>query len=77
VLKEIIVNTGVSKSSIYVGCRWESVENMLPIKNVVIVTDHNIYGLYGDRFPDFPVLKQNPVRKPNSLRPSVCLQKSC
>ena len=66
-MKEIIVNTGRSESSIYVGYRWESVEKLLPEKNVVIITDYNLYDLYGDRFPGFPVLKTEPGEKTKQL----------
>ena len=66
-MKEIIVNTGGSESSIYVGYRWESVEKLLPEKGVIIITDYNLYDLYGERFPAFPVLKTEPGEKTKQL----------
>jgi 3-dehydroquinate synthase len=59
-LEKIIINTPFSRSEIWVGEKWESVSRLLPEKGVVIITDENISRLYGDRFPDFPVLTVTP-----------------
>ena len=59
-MKRIIINTPDSVSAILVGGRWEAVSKLLPGKGVVILTDNNLYRLYGDRFPDFSVLKISP-----------------
>ncbi len=54
-MEKIIINTSVSKSEILVGESWESVRELLPESGVVIITDHNVHRIYGDRFPEFPV----------------------
>lgn len=59
-MEEIIINTDGSESLVYVGYRWESVDKLLPEKGVIIITDNNIFDLYGDMFPHFPVLKIKP-----------------
>lgn len=59
-MKRIIINTPDSVSAILIGGRWEAVIKLLPVKGVVILTDNNLHKLYGDRFPDFPVLKIKP-----------------
>jgi len=55
-LEKIVLNTNGSKSEILIGAKWESVRELLPESDVAIVTDHNVQRLYGDKFPDFPVL---------------------
>lgn len=55
-MEKIVLNTNGSKSEILIGARWESIRELLPENDVAIVTDHNIQRLYGDKFPDFPVL---------------------
>jgi 3-dehydroquinate synthase len=59
-LKKIIIKTPDSVSAILVGARWEAVVKLLPESGAVIITDNNLYDLYGSRFPDIPVLKIKP-----------------
>lgn len=59
-MEKIVINTPGSRSEIHVGAGWESVAGLLPGTGVVIVTDDNIRRIYGDRFPDFPVLSVLP-----------------
>ena len=56
-MDKIIINTPLARSEILVGEQWESVNRMLPEHGVVIITDENVLGIYGDRFPRFPVFK--------------------
>ncbi len=56
-MERIIINTPGSVSEILVGESWENVTGLLPGSGAVIVTDENIFRLYGDRFPELPVLK--------------------
>jgi 3-dehydroquinate synthase len=56
-LEKIIINTGSSVSEILIGARWEDVRGMLPESDVAIITDNNIYRIYGEGFPDFPVFQ--------------------
>lgn len=59
-MEKIIINTPGSRSEILVGEKWESVSRFLPEKDVVIITDHNVNRLYGDKFPDMPVFSVEP-----------------
>ena len=45
---------GNKTSKILIGEKLENLENYLPGKNVVIVTDENVDKLYSHKFPDFP-----------------------
>ncbi|MCX6335263.1 MAG: 3-dehydroquinate synthase [Bacteroidia bacterium] len=56
-MKKIIINTPESLSAILIGARWEAVAKLLPKYSVAILTDSNLFKIYGDRFPGFPVLK--------------------
>ena len=48
------------KSEILIGESWENVRKLLPAGGVVIITDHNVKALYGDRFPEVPVFSVDP-----------------
>ena len=64
-MEKIVLKTGSSFSEIYIGARWESVNEILPGTGVVIITDTNINRIYGDRFPDFPVF---PVKAGEAIK---------
>jgi len=66
-LEEIIINPGASESTLYVGLRWEAVPKLLPEQGVVIITDNNIFDLYGDKFPDSPVIIIKPGEESKQL----------
>jgi len=66
-LEKIIINTGDSLSAILVGARWEAVIKLLPQSGVVIITDQNVFDLYNDRFPDFPVIRISPGEESKQL----------
>ncbi len=55
-MEKIVLNTNGSRSEILIGARWETVSELLQENDVAIVTDHNVQRLYGDKFPEFPVL---------------------
>jgi 3-dehydroquinate synthase len=55
-LEKIVINTPGSVSEIFIGKNWESVTTLLPQSGVVIITDQTVMRLYGEKFPDFPVL---------------------
>ena len=55
-MEKIVINTPDSVSEIFIGKNWESVNTLLPQSGVVIITDQNVRRLYGEKFPDFPVL---------------------
>jgi len=50
-----------------VGENWESVSGLLPGKGAVIVTDDNIFRLYGNRFPEVPVFTIPPGEESKKL----------
>ncbi|MBK7479433.1 MAG: hypothetical protein IPI69_06650 [Bacteroidales bacterium] len=66
-MEKIIINTADSFSEIHVGTAWETVHEMLPHSGVAILTDTNVMELYGDRFPDFPVLRITPGEESKKL----------
>ncbi|NLN29952.1 MAG: 3-dehydroquinate synthase [Bacteroidales bacterium] len=67
-MEEIIVNAGECQSRIYIGQHWKSVAGMLPEKRVLIITDDNVSGIYGKKFPDFPVLTIRPGEESKQLQ---------
>lgn len=66
-MKKISIDTGLQTSEILIGEKWTNVPNYLTDKRVVIVTDENVYGIYGRDFPAFPVIKVAPGEESKSL----------
>ncbi len=66
-LERIVINIPGSVSEVLVGEKLESVKNMLPENGVVIITDENVYRIYGGRFPDFPVFTITPGEESKRL----------
>lgn len=62
-----MINTPASRSEILIGEKWESVKSMLPQKGVAIITDNNIKGQYGKRFPEVPVFSVLPGENSKKL----------
>jgi len=59
-MEKIAINTKCSSSEVHVGVSWQSIRGLLPEKGVIIITDNNIKRIYGDKFPDFPVISVKP-----------------
>lgn len=59
-MDKIVVKTGGFVSEIFVGMNWESVKELIPASGTAIITDINVNKIYGDRFPDVPVLQIKP-----------------
>jgi 3-dehydroquinate synthase len=66
-LKRIIINTISESSEILIGEEWTNVPKYLPVKDVVIITDENVYQIYKKDFPDFPVIALTPGEESKSL----------
>ena len=66
-MDRIVINTGNHESVILVGEKWTNMSDYIPSKGVVIITDENVSGIYGDRFPGFPVIELTPGEKSKSL----------
>lgn len=66
-MEKILIKTRESVSAIIVGARWEAVVKLLPEKGVIIITDENVFRIYGERFPGFPVLVMKPGEKSKQL----------
>ncbi len=45
-----------SGTNVYTGNAWDLISELLPPGEVVIITDINVSGLYGNHFPEFPVI---------------------
>lgn len=59
-MNKITINTPGFRSEILVGEKWEAVNRFLPEKGTVIITDDNVFKLYGNRFPIAPVFSLPP-----------------
>jgi 3-dehydroquinate synthase len=66
-LEKITIDTGESRSVIFVGTDWTEAGDLIPPGNTVIITDHNVRRIYGDLFPDLPVLSVTPGEESKSL----------
>ena len=74
-MEKILIKTPDSISAILTGARWEAVVKLLPEKDVVIITDENVYKIYGKWFPAFPVLQIKPGEGSKRLREIESLTK--
>jgi 3-dehydroquinate synthase len=59
-LEKITINTPGYTSDILVGEKWETVSELLPQEDTIIITDHNVKKIYGGLFPEAPVLSLAP-----------------
>jgi 3-dehydroquinate synthase len=66
-LEKITIDTGLNKSEVLIGEKWTSFTKYVRGKNAVIITDDNIFSLYGMNFPDLPVLSITPGEKSKKL----------
>lgn len=66
-MEKIIIKTPDSASVIIIGARWEAVTKLLPESGVIIITDENVFRIYGEHFPDYPVLVITPGEKSKQL----------
>lgn len=66
-MEKIVVKTAGKKSDILVGESWESAGNMLSGNDVIIISDDNVFRIYGDRFPRFPVFNIKPGEPSKNL----------
>lgn len=56
-MERIKIKVNGSVSEILIGAKWESVQSMLPGNGIAIITDNNISRIYGEKFPDVPILQ--------------------
>jgi 3-dehydroquinate synthase len=66
-LEKIIINTPGCRSEVLVGESWENVVTLLPGQGVTILTDDNVFHLYGEMFPRFPVFSVKPGEESKKL----------
>lgn len=66
-MKKILINTPSGHSEILIGAGWESFKKLLPEKGVVIITDDNVNGFYGDKFAEFRVISLAPGEESKQL----------
>ncbi|MDZ7761658.1 MAG: 3-dehydroquinate synthase [Desulfovermiculus sp.] len=55
-MHETIVQTKGQTSRILIGRHDDKLTTLIPNQRAAIVTDHNVYRLYGSGFPELPVL---------------------
>ncbi|MFC2130930.1 3-dehydroquinate synthase [Bacteroidota bacterium] len=65
-MKTIELNTGAKTSRIHIGESIDKLSNYLP-DNSIIITDTNVFKLYGKRFPDIPVVIIEPGEQSKSF----------
>jgi len=53
---------------VLVGGNWEDTGGLLPEKGVAIITDDNVFRLYGGKFPQFPVFSVTPGEESKKLK---------
>ena len=66
-MEKIVIETPGARSEIITGTSWESYKSYLTPGEYVILTDENIMKLYGNRFPEVPVLVVEPGEKSKQL----------
>ena len=59
-MEKISIHTGSQVSQIIIGEKWTDIKKYLPEKKIVIITDNNVYRIYGNNFPDYPVISIDP-----------------
>lgn len=67
-MDKIVINTGGRISEIRIGEDWRSIFTLVPEKGVIIITDENVFNIYGNHFPDLPYVILNPGEKSKDLR---------
>jgi len=55
-MPELIYKTVSKTSKVYIGIPWTDVSQFIDIEKTVIITDNNVKGIYGNKFPDCTVL---------------------
>lgn len=66
-MESIVIDIPGSRSEILVGGGWDSLSVLLPENNVVVITDDNVYRIYGEKYPDFPVISVAPGEESKKL----------
>jgi 3-dehydroquinate synthase len=56
-MKEIIVHGGTGRSVIRIGEHLKNIHNYLPVDHPIIITDDNLWRLYGETFPRGEVIR--------------------
>jgi 3-dehydroquinate synthase len=54
-LERILIETPGSRSEIRIGEGWQSITRLIPDRGVAIITDENVFRIYGGNFPSCPV----------------------
>jgi 3-dehydroquinate synthase len=67
-LEKIVIKTSGAESEIFVGADWKMAEKLVTGESTVIITDNNVFKLYGAQFPEYPVLKIIPGEESKNLK---------
>ena len=67
-MEKIVINTGGRNSEIHIGEDWKSIFKLIPEKGVAIITDENVFNIYGNYFPHFISVILSPGEKSKDLR---------
>ena len=66
-MKNIEYKTPGGSSRVLFDFDWRNTDELLPEEGVIIITDENVYRLYGEHFPDFPVIAIRPGEESKNL----------
>jgi 3-dehydroquinate synthase len=66
-LKKVIITTEDRRSEIIIGGKWTEVAGYIPIERTVVITDENIFRIYGEKFPSCQVFCIRPGEKSKNL----------
>lgn len=66
-MNKLIYNTGNGPSEIFISLPLDQVKELIKPDETVIITDSNIHKLYGERFPECPVIVLPSGEKEKSL----------
>lgn len=67
-MDRIVIRTSGSVSEIIIGAEWKSYIQHLDKKDIVIITDKNVFDIYGSSFPEGPVLIIKPGEESKTMR---------
>jgi 3-dehydroquinate synthase len=67
-VKKIQIKGGAGDSTVLIGESMQNLAQYLPPGNAVIITDENVWNLYGKEFPPFEVIQIGMGEKTKTLR---------
>jgi 3-dehydroquinate synthase len=66
-LEIIHIETPGSRSEVRIGEEWRRVAHLIPERGIAIITDENVFAIYGNNFPSSPVFVLPPGERSKQL----------